>query len=67
MGITWKQGRVTEVSLEVPSARVVKLRCDTLLRLAADQPVDDKVRQPMTRDWVADAPVPGTYRLRADV
>jgi alpha-L-fucosidase 2 len=68
VGITWKQGRVTEVSLEVPSARVVKLRCDTLLRLAADQPVD--ARFSPTDDpglGVLDAPVPGTYRLRADV
>jgi alpha-L-fucosidase 2 len=68
VGITWKQGRVTEVSLEVPSARVVKLRCDTLLRLAADQPVDARF-SPTDEPGlgVLDAPVPGTYRLWADV
>ncbi|MGD0040631.1 MAG: glycoside hydrolase family 95 protein [Isosphaeraceae bacterium] len=68
VGITWKEGRVTEVSLEVPSARVVKLRCDARLRLAADQPVDARF-SPTDKPGlgVLDAPVPGTYRLWADV
>ena len=67
VGITWKQGRVTEVSLEVPSARVVKVRCASVLRLAAAaggarfSPTDEPGLAAL------EAPVPGTYRLRADV
>ncbi len=66
--ITWKGARVTEVSLDVPSARVVKLRCATLLRLAADQPVDARF-SPTDEPGlgVLDAPVPGAYVLQAEV
>ena len=68
VGITWKEGRVTDVRLDVPSARVVKLRCDTPLRLAASQPVNARF-SPTDEPGLGalDAAVPGTYRLLADV
>jgi len=68
VGITWKERHVTEVRLDVPSARVVKLRCHNVLRLAADQPEDARFSPTDEAGLAAlDAPVPGTYRLRADV
>jgi hypothetical protein len=68
VGITWKEGRVTEVRLDVPRARVVKLRCDTPLRLAEYQPEEARF-SPTDEPGLGalNARVPGTYRLRADV
>ena len=65
--ITWKKARVSEVSLDIPSARVVKLRCDTLLRLTADRPVDARFSAADEPGLgMLDAPGPGVYVLRAD-
>jgi alpha-L-fucosidase 2 len=67
VGITWREGRVTEARLDVPSARVVKLRCAVALRLHGDQPQGAKFWP--TDDpglGALDAPVTGTYTLGAD-
>jgi alpha-L-fucosidase 2 len=62
VGITWKEGRVTEARLEVPSARVVKLRCATALQLRGDRPAG-AMFGPTDEPGVSalDAPASGTY------
>jgi alpha-L-fucosidase 2 len=68
VGITWQEGRVTEVSLEVPSARIVKVRCASMLRLAGGEPEGARF-SPTDEPGVAalNAPAPGSYTLRAEV
>jgi alpha-L-fucosidase 2 len=68
VGIIWKGGRVTEVRLDVPSARVVKLRCATILCLAASQEVGARLLPGNEPGLSAlEARVPGTYTLREDL
>ena len=43
VGVSWRQGRVTTVSLNVPREQTVKLRCAVPLRLAKDAPADAKL------------------------
>ena len=38
VGIRWQEGRVSEVCLDIPSERMVTLRCTTGLRLVEDRP-----------------------------
>ena len=67
VGITWNEGRVTEAHLDVPSARVVKLRCASPLRLAGGKPEDARFLPTDEPGLSAlDAPAPGTYTLRAE-
>jgi len=68
VGITWQEGRVTEARLDVPNARVVKVRCATTLRLAGDAPEGTRFA-PTDEPGLAalDAPARGTYTLRAEV
>ena len=69
VGITWEEGRVTEARVDVPSARVVKLRCANALplRLSGGEPTGARFT-PTDEPGLAvlDAPAPGTYTLRAD-
>ena len=68
VGITWQEGRVTEAHLEVPSARVVKVRCQSELRLDGGQPEGARF-SPAGEPGLAalDVPAPGSYTLRAEV
>ena len=43
MGITWQEGHVSEVCLDIPSERMVPLRCTTGLRLVEDRPEDARL------------------------
>jgi alpha-L-fucosidase 2 len=65
VGLTWQDGRVTEARVEVPSSRVVKLRCATPLRLAGDQPEGASL-SPTDEPGLSalEAPVPAVYTLR---
>ncbi|HMK98093.1 MAG TPA: hypothetical protein VK425_11145, partial [Acidimicrobiales bacterium] len=67
VGITWQGGRVSEARIDIPSPRVTKLRCATVLRLAEGQPVGANF-SPHGEPGLAvlDAPTPGRYTLRAD-
>jgi alpha-L-fucosidase 2 len=67
VGIVWREGRVTEAHFDVPSARVVKVRCASALRLAGGEPEGAKF-SPTDGPGLAvlDAPAPGTYTLRAE-
>ena len=68
VGITWQEGRVTEAHLDVPGARVVKVRCASMLQLAGGEPEATRF-SPTDEPGLAalDAPAPGTYTLRADM
>ncbi|MGO9658298.1 MAG: glycosyl hydrolase family 95 catalytic domain-containing protein [Acidimicrobiales bacterium] len=68
VGISWRDGRVTEADFEVPSARVVKVRCTGTLRLAGDAPEGTRFSPTDEAGLAAlDTPVPGRYTLRAEV
>jgi hypothetical protein len=68
VGITWQEGRVTEAHLDVPSARVVKVRCASILRLVGGEPEGARF-SPTDEPGLAtlETPAPGTYTLRAEV
>jgi alpha-L-fucosidase 2 len=68
VGITWQEGRVTEAHLDVPSARVVKVRCASMLRLAGGESEGARF-SPTDEPGLAalDVPAPGTYTLRAEM
>ena len=68
VGITWHEGRVIEAHLDVPSARVVKLRCASALCLAGARPKNARF-SPTDEPGLSalDAPAPGRYTLRAEV
>jgi alpha-L-fucosidase 2 len=67
VGITWQEGRVTEAHLDIPSARIVKVRCASMLRLAGGEPEGARF-SPTDEPGLAalDAPAPGSYTLRAE-
>jgi len=67
VGITWQEGCVTGVRLDVPAVRVVKVRCANPLRLAGDVPEGARL-SPLDEpgSFALDAPVAGVYTLRAE-
>ncbi len=67
VGITWREGRVTEAHVEVPTARAVSVRCASTLRLDGGEP--EGATLSLTDEpgaAVLHAPGPGTYTLRGD-
>jgi len=66
VGITWQEGHITEVCLDLPSKAVVKLRCTTALRLREDGPAGARIRRTEQGLTTLDATEPGVYYLRAD-
>jgi alpha-L-fucosidase 2 len=67
VGIRWEAGRATKVSLDLPTAREVGVRCGTPLRLAEDNPEGAGLLltdEPGLAVVVARAP--GLYTLLAD-
>ena len=68
VGITWQEGRVTEAHLDIPSARVVKLRCAGMLRLAGGESEGARFSPTDEPGLTAlEVPAPGSYTLRAEV
>jgi len=67
VGITWQEGRVTKAHLDIPSARVVKVRCAGMLRLAGGESKGARF-SPTDEPGLAalEVPAPGTYALRAE-
>jgi alpha-L-fucosidase 2 len=66
VSIRWESGRATEVSVQVPTAREVTVRCRTTLHLAADGPEGTSISlgdEPGLT--VVIAPKPGLYTLLA--
>ena len=68
VGISWREGRVSKARLEVPSARLVKVRCANPLRLANSKPEDTRF-VPTAEPGLTclHAPAAGTYTLLAEV
>jgi len=68
VGMTWQEGRVTEAHVDVPSARAVKVRCASTLRLAGGEPEGTRLSPTHEPGLSAlDVPAPGTYTLLAEV
>ena len=65
VGITWQEGRVTQADFEVPSARVVKVRCTSELTLIPGGP-GGATFGPADEPGLAalNAPAPGKFTLR---
>ena len=67
VGISWRDGRITEVRLDLPRAQSVKLRCATPLRLVGDSLAGASLvstDEPRLTNLLAQ--VRGVYRLVAD-
>ena len=66
VGIKWESGRATEVSVHVPTAREVTVRCGAALHLAEDNPKGARILPTSEPGMtVVVGPTPGLYTLLA--